>query len=127
MGRSSEQGLRHDDATPQSLDGVDHEIEPATERREDERGDPMKEKRGLIEQELDNLRTLRDELKVQAHLGRAEVRDLWEQGEKRFRELEAVVDGKRKQAREPLEQIGEAADLLIEEIKNGYDRLRKLI
>jgi hypothetical protein len=87
----------------------------------------MNDERGLIEQELDHLRTLRDEFKVQAHLGRAEVRDLWEQGEKRFRELEAVVDGKRKQAREPLEQIGEAAELLIEEIKNGYDRLRKLI
>lgn len=87
----------------------------------------MKDRRGLIEQELDTLRTLRDELKVRAHLGRAEVRDLWEEGEKRFRKLEAALDQKRKQAREPIEQIEEAAELLIEEIKHGYDRLRKLI
>jgi predicted nucleic acid-binding Zn-ribbon protein len=90
-------------------------------------GDPMKDRRGLIEHELDTLRTLRDELKVRAHLGRAEVRDLWEEGEKRFRKLEAALDQKRKQAREPIEQIEEAAELLIEEIKHGYDRLRKLI
>ncbi len=87
----------------------------------------MKDRRGLIEHELDTLRTLRDELKVRAHLGRAEVRDLWEEGEKRFRKLEAALDQKRKQAREPIEQIEEAAELLIEEIKHGYDRLRKLI
>ena len=33
----------------------------------------MTDGRGRIEQELDTLRTLRDEFKVQAHLGRAEV------------------------------------------------------
>jgi len=87
----------------------------------------VSEQRSRIDQELDALRKLRDELNVQAHLGRAEVRDLWEEGEKRWQHLEAAIEQKRKQAREPLEQIGEAAELLVDEIKNGYEKLRKLI
>lgn len=87
----------------------------------------MSEKRSRIDRELDALRKLRDELNVQAHLGRAEVRDLWEAGEKRWQHLEAAIEQKRSQAREPLEQIGEAAELLVEEIKSGYEKLRKLI
>jgi F0F1-type ATP synthase membrane subunit b/b' len=87
----------------------------------------MSEKRGRIDEELDALRTVRDELRVRAHLGRAEVRDLWEEAEKRWHKLEAEVGRVREQAKEPMEQIGEAAELLVEEIKRGYDKLRKLI
>lgn len=87
----------------------------------------MTDKRSRIDEELDTLRTLRDELRVRAHLGRAEVRDLWEDAEKRWHKLEAEAGRVREQAREPMEQIGEAAELLLEEIKRGYDKLRKLI
>lgn len=87
----------------------------------------MTGKRGRFDQELDALRTLRDELRVQAHLGRAEVRELWEDAERRWQKLETEVDRVREQAKEPLEQIGEAAELLVDEIKNGYDKLRRLI
>jgi len=87
----------------------------------------MSERKSRIEQELDNLRTLRDELRVQVHLGRAEVRELWEGAEKRWQKLEGELDRVRDEAREPLEQIGEAAELLLGEIRSGYEKLRKKI
>jgi len=87
----------------------------------------MAEDRSPIDRELDALRRLKDELNVQAHLGRAEVRDLWDEAEKRWHKLEAEADRLREQAREPLEQIGEAAELLVDEIKSGYEKLRKLV
>jgi len=87
----------------------------------------MTEDRGRIDRELDALRTLRDEMRVQAHLGRAEVRELWDAAEHRWQKLEAEVDRVREQAKEPLGQIGEAAELLVDEIKNGYEKLRKLV
>ncbi len=87
----------------------------------------MTEDRNAIDRELDVLRRVRDELNVQAHLGRAEVRDLWEEAERRWQKLEAEAAHLREQAREPLEQIGEAAELLVSEIKGGYEKLRKLI
>ena len=87
----------------------------------------MSDFRDRIDEELDQLRTLRDEIQVQAHLGRAEVRELWEEAERRWQRLESEVDVIRKQAKEPLEQIGDAAEQLVGELKSGYERLRKLI
>lgn len=87
----------------------------------------MADERNPIDKELDVLRRLRDELNVQAHLGRAEVQELWEDAERRWHKLEGEAERLREQAREPLEQIGEAAELLMDEIKSGYEKLRKLI
>jgi hypothetical protein len=87
----------------------------------------MADARDRFDEELDRLRTLRDEIEVQAHLGRAEVRELWEKVEHKWSQLEAEADARRKRAKEPLEQIGEAAALLVDEIKSGYKQLREII
>lgn len=87
----------------------------------------MSEERSRLDRELDTLRTLRDEFEVQAHLGRAEVRELWEEAERRWHKLEAEVGALRKQAEAPLEQVEEAAELLVDEVKSAYHKLRELI
>lgn len=87
----------------------------------------MAEERSAIDKELDGLRRLRDELNVQAHLGRAEVKELWDEAERRWHRLEGEADRLREQAGDSLEQIGEAAELLVDEIKGGYEKLRKLL
>lgn len=80
-----------------------------------------------FEQELEDLRRLRDELRVQVHLGVADAKDLWDRLEHRMGELEAKARRLAHRAEEPLEEIGEAAQTLVDEIRDGYRRLRKLL
>jgi len=85
------------------------------------------EKPARFEDELDEIRRVRDELRVQVHLGKAEANDLWEQLERRFAEAEAHAKAFARRAEEPVEDVVDAARLLVEEIRNGYQRLRALI
>lgn len=83
-------------------------------------GDRMKE-------EVNRLRQIRDELRVQLALGEAEVRDRWEAMEKRWHELEGRMKVLREASREEAEDIRSAARLLVEEIQEGYENLRKRV
>jgi CBS domain-containing protein len=83
--------------------------------------------RDRFDEELEELRRVRDELRVQVHLGKAEARDLWAKLEHRFADAEAQLRSKARRAEEPLQDVGEAARLLLDEIRNGYRRLRELL
>jgi len=80
-----------------------------------------------LHEEMDALRTARDDLRVRLHLGRAEVRDRWEKLEKKWQHAEAKLKVLREQAAESGKDVGEAARLLLDELKEGVDQLRKLI
>jgi hypothetical protein len=75
--------------------------------------------------EMDRLRELRDELRVQAELGRAELRDRWHQLEKSWHQLEGRLKLARDGAREDTENVREAARLLARELKDSYENLRQ--
>jgi hypothetical protein len=74
--------------------------------------------------ELEELKRVRDELRVRIHLGAAEAREVWEKTERKLGELEAKVRLVRREAREPLHEVGAAARLLLQEIRDGYRRIR---
>lgn len=80
-----------------------------------------------LHEELDSLRTLRDELRVKLHLGSAEIRDQWENLEKAWNHAEARLGVLRRESRESAEEVGEAARLLLDELRTGYHRLRDLV
>ncbi len=80
-----------------------------------------------ISGELDELRRLRDELRVQIHLGTAETRDLWEQTEERFGRLESRFKEVKRDVKGPLEDVGEATRQLLDEIGNAYREIRKAL
>ena len=80
-----------------------------------------------IDDEVEDLRRLRDELRVQMHLAKAEAKGLWEDMEQRFSEVEGKAKQVAREAEGPLEDIGEAARLLAEEIRSGYRRIRELL
>jgi hypothetical protein len=61
------------------------------------------------------------------HLAKAEAKDLWEDMEQRFSDIEGKAKQVAHKAEEPLEDIGEAAKLLAEEIRNGYRRIREML
>ena len=86
----------------------------------------MSELADRIGRELEELRTLRDELRVQVHLGKKEARGYFEKAEKSWHEAEAKLELIRRGSREPLEQVAEAARQLVREIGEAYQSIKKL-
>jgi predicted nucleic acid-binding Zn-ribbon protein len=84
----------------------------------------MAEKHDRFADEIERLRRLRDELRVQMRLGRAEARERWEKLERDFAHLEAKLAQIREQSRGDLAEIREAAKLLADQIREGYRHLR---
>jgi len=80
-----------------------------------------------LSEELDALRELRDEFRIQMELGRAEAHERWEKLEKDWHHLEGKLKLVRDESRGDLEDIGEAARLLLREIRDGYRHLRSLL
>ena len=83
--------------------------------------------RERLEQELEDLRTTRDELRVRVHLGKMGAEEQWEQVEKQWQHVESKLKIVGEAGREIAGDVGEAANLAIEEIKEGYTKLRKLL
>jgi CBS domain-containing protein len=81
--------------------------------------------RERFDQELDELRRLRDELKVRLHLGKADAKDTWERLEKRYHELEAQARRIAQRSEAPLHEMGDAARKLFDELRAGYRELRR--
>ena len=79
---------------------------------------------GRFAEELDELRRVRDELRVKVQLGKAEAKDLWEKTEHKLKEFERKVQSISNQAEAPLHDIGDAAKLLVDEIRDGFRRIR---
>jgi predicted transcriptional regulator len=92
-----------------------------------EESEAMTDVRERIHEELDSLRRTRDELRVQIHLARAEGKDLWDQLEHKFEEVEAKVKSVARQAEGPVHDVGDAAKLLLAEIRDGYRRIRETL
>ena len=78
----------------------------------------------FMKNERENLKQMRDELRVQANLGKAELQDAWEGLEKRWSELEGKLEVIGEQAREDAADVRQAAELLIGEIREGYTHLK---
>jgi len=83
--------------------------------------------REKLEEELKGLRATRDELRVRLHLGKLDAQDQWEQIEKQWQHVESKLKVAGETGREVAEDLGEAASLAVEELKEGYAKLRKLL
>ena len=75
----------------------------------------------------DNLRQMHDELKVQTHLFKAEVRDEWNNLEKNWNQLQREMQPVVNAAESSRKNISQATSLLMDEVKNGYQNIRRAI
>lgn len=75
-------------------------------------------------EEIDRLRTLRDELRVQANLAAKEVRDRFEESERRWEALETHAKGISRASRDAMRDVGEAGRGLLDEVRHAYERIR---
>lgn len=85
----------------------------------------------MTEKELDELverlKQGRDELNLKMHLARAEAKDLWQETEDKWRRLRSELDKVNTDTDDVARDVGAAAMLLAEEIKHGYERLKRLL
>lgn len=77
--------------------------------------------------EYDKLTELRDEIKLQLHLGKAELRKQWEELEPKWRELQGKIDGLERASLETARELKKAVWKLFEELGEGYERIRKAL
>jgi hypothetical protein len=80
-----------------------------------------------LEKELDNLRGVRDEIRVRLHLGGAEIRDQWEKLDRGWQHLEGrmkVIGG---ESDEVAREIGKTLHVLAEQLQDGYQRIKTLL
>jgi len=84
-----------------------------------------------VEQKLaalkEDLRQARDELRVQMHLAKADARDEWESLESKWDDFEQKLDKVEDVAEDAAEDVGKALSALGDEIKSGYERIRKAL
>lgn len=83
--------------------------------------------RERIEQEVEELRTTRDELRVRLHLGKLEAKELWEELEKDWEHTEGKIKNLADAGQEVAEDVGEAAQVVVDQLKEGYAKLRRLL
>ena len=78
-----------------------------------------------IEALIEGLAQQRDELLLQIRLAGAEVRDEWIEVERKLEHLRAQAEAARTEAKDVSKDIYAAVTLVADEIKSGYDRIRK--
>jgi predicted nucleic acid-binding Zn-ribbon protein len=84
----------------------------------------MSDPKTKLKHVVDQLRTERDELRVRAHLLKAELRDEWEAVEAKWEKLEPKLERLREGTKESAGDVGAAISQLGEEIAHTYRRLR---
>jgi len=89
----------------------------------------MADIRAKWQEVLADLERQRDELKVRLHLAKAEVRDEWARLrlDEKLATLRQRADAAGGEARGAMKDIGAAADLLANEIREGLERIRKTL
>lgn len=82
-------------------------------------------KNPLDPNELKTLEQLRDELKLQAHLFKAEMKKEWEKLEKDMAKLRTDMAPVTKAAKESADDIAGASRLLFKTVRKGYERIKQ--
>lgn len=89
----------------------------------------MTETNDQFEELLGALKQQRDELKVQMHLGSLEAKEEFDALEKKWEQWTAEAKAQSKPIREVMEDsaknVGSALDLVLDEVKQSYERLKK--
>ena len=73
------------------------------------------------------LKQQRDELAVKIHLAGKDAQDEWDALEQKWNELNAEAKPVTDAAGETAKNVGSALDLVADELKAGYDRIRKAL
>jgi len=84
--------------------------------------------KGAWDDVLAKLRRERDELALKMHLGKKEAAEEWERLEAKWNELVGTkLPPMKDAARETARGVGSALDQAADELRRGYEKIRKLL
>jgi hypothetical protein len=72
-----------------------------------------------------SLKQQRDTIKLRIHLAKADLREEWDDLEKQWEHLQVKANALGREAQAASREVFAAAKLLAEEIRRGYERVRK--
>lgn len=87
----------------------------------------MADRKERLQKLLSQLEQERDELKVKLGLAKLEAREEWQELEKKMETLRGRMKVLSEEAKETSGDVGAAFDVVADEIKEGFERLRKLM
>lgn len=85
------------------------------------------DKRKTVADLISKLKQQRDELALQMHLGKAELKDEWDAVQRKLDQLNDRFEPLKKAAAESSEDVWESLKQVGEEIKEGFHRIRKAL
>jgi hypothetical protein len=80
-----------------------------------------------IQKTVNELKRTRDELRLQAHLFKAEAKDTWDAAEKNWSNFQSSVNKVEKSLDESSKDVSAAVQLLADEIKNSYEKISAIL
>ena len=76
---------------------------------------------------IDDLKQQRDEIRVRLHLAKAEAKEEWERLETKWEHVRGKMGVVGREAGKTAQDVGTALNLAVEELRRGYERVRKLL
>ncbi len=73
----------------------------------------------------EDLKRQRDELMLKLHLAKADARDEWAKLEAQWEDVKTKMDTVRQEAGKTTESVSTGLGLVLDELKQGYERIRK--
>ena len=80
-----------------------------------------------LDEMLRKLETERDELRVKLNLAKMDAKDEWDDVEKKMEALKGRMKVVSEEAKEASGDVGAAIDVLADEVKESFSRLRKML
>ncbi len=77
-----------------------------------------------FEKTIEQLKTLRDEIRVQIHLAKAELKDEWDELEEKWDEVEGSLEDAKKDAIDVAEEARQTVNVIVEELGDAYRRIK---
>jgi hypothetical protein len=84
-----------------------------------------KDLKGLFQQELNRLAEIRDELRIQLNLAKADAQQEWDKLEVSWGRVQEELQRVATNTKEPVHNISASARQLLDELKLGYERVRE--
>jgi HAMP domain-containing protein len=81
--------------------------------------------RTTFKRELEALATIRDELKLKAHLAQRDVQDELDQLEKKWRLAEEELERTKAHTKSEIGRIGQDVKALVQDLKRGYAAVKR--
>ena len=73
----------------------------------------------------EDLKRQRDELMLKLHLAKSDARDEWAKLEVQWEDVKTKMDTVRQEAEKTTESVSTGLGLVLDELKQGYERIRK--